>query len=703
MRARIGAICVALLLLTALVAAQVGQIAGTVRDTAGNVLPGVTVQVTSPALIEKSRLTTTDAKGRYAITQLPVGTYEVIFSLQGFTTEKRPAIQVTSDFTAVVNAEMRVSPTQQDVSVLAEAPVVDVQNSRVQQVFQGSEIAELPTTRDLPGILQMVPGTSANQGRVMVDGMALNPGTGAASTMSGSLGESTTGGAAINIVTRTGAIASTPHPGVVVGSVATPDLESYKAAPEHLFRRVADEPLSTFSIDVDTAAYANVRRFLNDGQLPPPAAVRVEEMINYFRYDYAQPKGDVPFSVTTELAESPWNPRHRLVLVGLQGREIDDDGRTPRNLVFLLDVSGSMTSPDKLPLVRNAMRMLVDVLEPRDRVAIVVYAGQSGVALPSTTGDRKEVIHEAIARLQAGGSTNGGAGIRLAYQIAREHFIKKGVNRVVLATDGDFNVGVTSHDELLRLIEEERKSGIFLSVLGVGTGNLKDATMEMLADKGNGNYSYLDSLQEARKVLVREAGSTLVTIAKDVKIQVEFNPQTVSAYRLIGYENRLLKNEDFNDDRKDAGEIGAGHSVTALYEIVPVGADVPSPGVDPLRYQQTSAPARVPTAAAFSDELMTVKLRFKAADGDTSRLVSSVVRNKPQPMTANIGFASAVAELGMLLRDSVYQSSASYEGLSARARTFRGSDLEGYRAEFIRMAELAATLRSLDGGSARAR
>jgi Ca-activated chloride channel family protein len=703
MRARIGAICVALLLLTALVAAQVGQIAGTVRDTAGNVLPGVTVQVTSPALIEKSRLTTTDAKGRYAITQLPVGTYEVIFSLQGFTTEKRPAIQVTSDFTAVVNAEMRVSPTQQDVSVLAEAPVVDVQNSRVQQVFQGSEIAELPTTRDLPGILQMVPGTSANQGRVMVDGMALNPGTGAASTMSGSLGESTTGGAAINIVTRTGAIASTPHPGVVVGSVATPDLESYKAAPEHLFRRVADEPLSTFSIDVDTAAYANVRRFLNDGQLPPPAAVRVEEMINYFRYDYAQPKGDVPFSVTTELAESPWNPRHRLVLVGLQGREIDDDGRTPRNLVFLLDVSGSMTSPDKLPLVRNAMRMLVDVLEPRDRVAIVVYAGQSGVALPSTTGDRKEVIHEAIARLQAGGSTNGGAGIRLAYQIAREHFIKKGVNRVVLATDGDFNVGITSHDELLRLIEEERKSGIFLSVLGVGTGNLKDATMEMLADKGNGNYSYLDSLQEARKVLVREAGSTLVTIAKDVKIQVEFNPQTVSAYRLIGYENRLLKNEDFNDDRKDAGEIGAGHSVTALYEIVPVGADVPSPGVDPLRYQQTSAPARVPTAAAFSDELMTVKLRFKAADGDTSRLVSSVVRNKPQPMTANIGFASAVAELGMLLRDSVYQSSASYEGLSARARTFRGSDLEGYRAEFIRMAELAATLRSLDGGSARAR
>jgi len=467
--------------------------------------------------------------------------------------------------------------------------------------------------------------------------------------------------------------------------------ERYDHVEEGRLRRVASDPLSTFSIDVDTASYANVRRFLNDGTLPPADAVRIEELINYFRFDYPQPRGDEPFSVTTELAACPWNATHRLALIGIRGRETVDRDPAPRNLVFLLDVSGSMQPSDKLPLVRNAMRMLVNTLTSQDRIAIVVYAGASGLVLPSTRGDQKEVIHHALAQLEAGGSTNGAAGITLAYQIARRNFVRGGVNRVVLATDGDFNVGVTSQDELIRLIEKERETGVFLSVLGVGTGNLKDSTMEKLADKGNGNYAYLDSLHEARKVLVREGGATLTTIAKDVKIQVEFNPAVVSAYRLIGYENRALRNEDFNDDRKDAGEIGEGHTVTALYEIVPAGGDVETPGVDPLRYQQ---PERRP-ATANARELATVKVRYKAPDGDVSRLISKILPNADSPAAANLGFASAVAEFGMLLRDSEHKGTASYRAAAARARSFRGSDPEGYRAEFIKLTDLAAALHGL--------
>jgi Ca-activated chloride channel family protein len=470
-----------------------------------------------------------------------------------------------------------------------------------------------------------------------------------------------------------------------------PGGESYTRIDENPFRSVSAEPLSTFSIDVDTASYANVRRFLSEGTLPPADAVRVEEMINYFRYSYAPPRDGTPFSVTTELTDCPWNRQHRLALVGLQGQPMPSDELPPRNLVFLLDVSGSMQSVDKLPLVRNAMRMFSDTLNSRDRVAIVVYAGSSGLVLPSTPGDHRERIHRAIAELEAGGSTNGGQGIQLAYRVAREHFVKGGINRVILATDGDFNVGVTSHDDLVRLIEHERASGVFLSVLGVGTGNLKDSTMEMLADKGNGNYAYLDSLQEARKVLIKEAGSTLVTIAKDVKLQVEFNPRHVAGYRLIGYENRVLANEDFNDDRKDAGEIGAGHSVTALYEIVPAGVELPRPSVDPLKYQ--TAPAASPSQK--SNELLTVKLRYKAPDGDQSRLLVRTVDNRVQPMSANLGFASAVAEIGMLLRDSKHVPSASFDAAIGRARKFREQDEDGYRTEFVKLAEVASGLKRL--------
>jgi Ca-activated chloride channel family protein len=486
-----------------------------------------------------------------------------------------------------------------------------------------------------------------------------------------------------------------PHVIRFAGNVAGPTpgwirhgTEAYDRIEDNAFRLVENDPLSTFSIDVDTASYSNVRRYLTQGGLPPKDAVRIEELINYFRFDYPPAPAGAPFSVATELAPCPWNRAHKLALVGLQAARVDE-GRMPRrNLVFLLDVSGSMEPPDKLPLVRTAMRMLVDTLTAGDRVAIVVYAGASGLVLPSTPGDRKPVIHDALARLEAGGSTNGAAGITLAYQIAQEHFVKDGINRVILATDGDFNVGVTNQGDLIRLIEEKREAGVFLSVLGVGTGNLKDSTMEKLADKGNGNYAYLDSVHEARKVLVAEGGSTLVTVAKDVKIQVEFNPAQVAAYRLIGYENRLLRNEDFNDDRKDAGEIGAGHTVTALYEIVPAGVGIDVPGVDPLKYQRAPEPA----GAAASDELMTIKLRYKEPAGDASRLTSVAVRNRTSGVSDNVGFAAAVAQFGMVLRESAHRGSATFADAAAMAWRHRGRDVEGYRAEFARLVELAESL-----------
>ena len=464
--------------------------------------------------------------------------------------------------------------------------------------------------------------------------------------------------------------------------------ETYDRIDDNRFRRVGIDPVSTFSIDVDTASYSNVRRFLSEGRLPPADAVRSEELINYFRFDYWQPAAGESLSITTELASCPWNPRHRLALVGLNARRLEDAGTPPRNLVFLLDVSGSMTPPDKLPLVKAAMKMLTGTLRPEDRVAIVVYAGASGLALASTPGGRQAAIRRAIDELNAGGSTNGAEGIRLAYDTASERFIRGGINRVILATDGDFNVGVTSQGELTRLIEEQRRRGIFLSVLGVGTGNLKDSTMEKLADRGNGNYAYLDTVQEARRVLVAEAGATLVTVAKDVKIQVEFNPARVGAYRLIGYENRLLNREDFKDDTKDAGEMGAGHTVTALYELIPPDAPIPGPDVDPLKYQEEGRP----NAASRSGELMTVRLRYKQPDGDASRETAVAVADRSAGLSPNIGFAAAVAGYGMLLRDSEFKGRATWASVIELARRFRGEDGDGYRAEFIRLAELAAAL-----------
>jgi len=500
---------------------------------------------------------------------------------------------------------------------------------------------------------------------------------------------------------------------------------------------------------VDTASYSIIRRFLlQQGQLPPKGAVRIEEMINYFPYKYSPPDDDKPFASHVEVAQCPWTPAHRLVRIGLKGKEIPQDKRPASNLVFLVDVSGSMQPENKLPLVKKALRLLVEQLTENDRVAIVVYASSQGLALPSTTGDRKAEILSVLDNLEAGGSTNGGSGIQLAYKIAEQHFIKKGINRVILCTDGDFNVGITNQSELVEMIQEKAKSGVFLSAVGFGYGNLKDSTLEKLADKGNGNYAYIDDLKEARKVFVEQMNGTLITIAKDVKIQVEFNPAQVAAYRLIGYENRILAKEDFNDDKKDAGEIGAGHCVTALYEIVPVGAGdaggdnrdaeikmleekiqairnfmqrarltqegyqqklkeiadleaqiaelkkaVAIPAVDPLKYQKPNAT----TDAAKSGELLTLKLRYKAPDEDKSKLLEFPVKDRGAKLadaSPDFRFASAVAQFGMLLRESPHKGNATFASVIETAQESKGDDASGYRAEFIELVKKAQALKS---------
>ncbi len=477
------------------------------------------------------------------------------------------------------------------------------------------------------------------------------------------------------------------------------DAEDYDRRPENGFQETRQQALTTFSIDVDRASYSNVRRFLNSGQLPPSEAVRVEELINYFDYEYPQPTGDAPLAATTELADSPWNPGLKLLHVGLQARRVAYDQLPASNLVFLVDVSGSMMDANKLPLVKSALTLLADQLRPQDRLALVTYAGAAGLVLASTPGSEKTRIKDAIAALEAGGSTAGAAGIQLAYDVATEHFRKDGNNRVILATDGDFNVGTSSDAELEKLIEEKRKTGVFLSVLGFGMGNLKDKKMEMLADQGNGNYGYIDSFQEARKTFVHEFGGTLFTVAKDVKVQIEFNPAHVRAYRLIGYENRMLRNEDFHDDAKDAGEMGSGHSVTALYELVPTGVESRYlKTVDSLKYQTVR-----PAPAGASGEWLTLKIRYKRPDAEQSQLLSWPVTLAPKSFgsaSENLRFAASVAEFGLLLRGSEFRGNARFDRAAQTAKAALGSDEEGQRSEFIRLVKTAA---SLKGGAATAR
>ena len=470
------------------------------------------------------------------------------------------------------------------------------------------------------------------------------------------------------------------------------DNESYKGVEENRFTNPKQAPLSTFAVDVDAASYSNVRRFINSGQLPPKDAVRVEEMINYFKYDLQSPTNGDPVAIHTELSSAPWNPQHRLLRIGLKAKMIETAKLPPSNLVFLIDVSGSMSGANRLPLVKASLKLLVDQLRDIDHVAIVTYAGAAGLKLASTPGDQKIKIKEAIETLDAGGATAGGAGLKLAYSIAKENFIKSGNNRIVLASDGDFNVGDYSDQDMEQLIVREQQSGISLSVFGFGMGNLKDSKMEVIADKGHGNYAYVDNISEARKAMVTEFGGTLFTVAKDVKLQIEFNPALVQAYRLVGYENRLMEKEDFNNDQKIGGDMGVGHTVTALYEIVPAGIkDSFLTEVDPLKYQKT------PKAQVLnrSSEMVTIKFRYKNPDSDKSKMKAVVVYDTPVAfrLTSNdFRFSSAVAELGMLLRGSDFKQQSDFNRLIARAKGALGEDKERYRSEFIGMAENARLL-----------
>ena len=467
--------------------------------------------------------------------------------------------------------------------------------------------------------------------------------------------------------------------------------ESYQPIVENGFNNAKDNPLSTFSVDVDNASFSNMRRFINNGQLPPADAVRIEEMLNYFSYDLSGPKDNEPVAIHTELSSAPWNPAHRLLRIGLKAKTIAIDKLPASNLVFLLDVSGSMQDANKLPLVKAAMKMLVDELRPKDKVTIVAYAGEAGLRLAPTSGGNKERIDSAIDQLYAGGSTNGGEGIKLAYKMAADNFIKNGNNRIIMATDGDFNVGPSNDGDMESLIVKERATNVAISIMGVGMGNVKDSKMETLADKGNGNYFYIDNITEARKALVSEFGGTMFTVAKDVKLQVEFNPAKVQAYRLLGYEDRMLNKEDFNNDRKDAGDMGSGHTVTALYEIVPAGIkDDYSVSVDPLKYQKTDEVQKSTT-----NEMLTIKFRYKQPDSMVSKLSQAVVNDNPEKLNNTSGdfkFAAAVAEFGMLLRDSQFKQKSNYDQAISLARQGKGEDNEGYRSEFIKLAESAKLL-----------
>jgi len=494
--------------------------------------------------------------------------------------------------------------------------------------------------------------------------------------------------AADNRTPNGGEMKSMPAPSISMPpTYYNPSTESYKKEKENDFMSVRANPLSTMSVDVDRASYSNIRRFINEGQTPPADAVRIEEMINYFDYDYPQPEGDQPLAIVTELTDCPWKPQHKLLHIGMQARTIPTHNLPPSNLVFLIDVSGSMSAYNKLPLVISSLKMLTSKLRAQDKISIVVYAGSAGLVLPATAGNQKQTIYNALDRLQAGGSTAGGAGIKLAYSVAMENYVRGGNNRVILATDGDFNVGISGDNELETLITKEREKGIYLTCLGYGMGNYKDSKMEVLADKGNGNYAYIDSEQEAEKTLVKEFGGTIFTLAKDVKAQIEFNPAYVQSYRLVGYENRLLNEEDFKDDKKDAGDMGSGHSVTIIYEIIPVGVqsnDVRN--VTPLKYQQRGV--AYPSVVDYNNgnELATIKFRYKKPNGNTSKEITHIISNNTttlQRASENARFATSVAMFGMLLKNSPYKGNSNYNKVLSLARNSMRHDPEGYRAEYI--------------------
>jgi Ca-activated chloride channel family protein len=650
-----------------------GKIIGAVTDEKGEPIPGVTVKIDSTSMGAAAGI-----DGSYMILNVPPGTYDMSAQTVGYTKTTVKEVVVKANTTTRQDFKLVATAIEQKtITVMAEPKTIDAHVMSNEDKQTAKQIETMPVN-NLGQLLKAQPGFVKQGGQLHARG--------------GRAGEISYIIDGIEVKDPQGGYGTYRNPNIRINGDEF-NTENYDRIYENEFLNVTDNPLSTFSIDVDAASYSNIRRFINQGRMPPADAVRIEEMINYFTYEYPQPDGNVPFSMSNEVSECPWNDAHKLVHIGLQGKKIATEDLPPGNIVFLLDVSGSMNMPDKLPLLKRAFNLLVNELRKEDRVAIVVYAGAAGLVLPSTPGNQKETILSAIENLYAGGCTAGGAGIRLAYDVATRNFIKGGNNRVILATDGDFNVGASSDAEMMRLIEEERRKGVFLSVLGFGQGNLKDSKMEKIADKGNGNFSYIDNIMEAQKVLVSEMGATLFTIAKDVKLQIEFNPARVNSYRLIGYEDRILAKEDFNDDKKDAGEIGAGHSVTALYEIVPAGVSEKSRSVDKLKYQKS----KITRAAYKNAELLTVKIRYKDPDGDKSKLLSFVVMDpdrKIEDSSINFRFSAAVAEMGMLLRSSQFEGNGNYDQVLSLARGSAGADPHGYRAEFIRLVETCRNLGS---------
>ena len=657
----------------AVASAQGGAtIRGSVVDTALNPLSGVVITLDRAGKTETK--TTSASDGTFRLAGVVAGAYRVRAELAGFTAFSR-------DLTVKAGA------TSLQLPIVLARPGEKRQDAKLEDKDAQANSRQSPVAPPPPAYMPPPPPPATS---TVASGTATAQAGGSGGGGRGGVGQQGQGGG----------VGYRPEVYAPVYNPAPPYGETYTFINPNRFQSTTEHPLSTFGADVDTASYSNVRRFLSSGQLPPRETVRVEEMLNYFKFAYANPTDGAPIGVTTEVGDCPWEPTHKLVLIGARAKAPAEREIGGRNIVLLIDVSGSMAPVERLPLIKTALGMFVDTLRPDDTLSIVTYAGSSGVALYPTQARYRDVIQRAIANLNAGGSTNGGQGLILAYRVAREAFVPGGVNRVILATDGDFNVGIVSEHDLLHLIERERESGVFLSVFGVGSGNLKDRTMEMLADKGNGHYSYLDSLQEARRVLIREADSTLETVAKDVKFQVEFNPGAISAYKLIGYEDRALAARDFNNDRKDAGEMGAGHTVTVLYEVIPVGVarddrdDADGrPAIDPLRYQPQGPADAVrpvaPVAPVRNGEWLQVKTRFKRPDRETSELITHVVR--PGGRVQHLPFAAAVAEFGVLLRDQP-RNATRWDALVRRVDTLPAPGPRSDRDGFQELVAIAAGL-----------
>lgn len=643
---------------TQLTAQTPGTISGTVTDNNSEPVIGAVVLAIQNGTTKGGAVS--DVDGQFLIKPLQPGRYDVKVNYAGYKESIVKGVIVSPDKETEVNVTLE--PSQEavlnEVTIVEyKVPLIDKFDAGSNVVITAEEIERMPTRNTVS-----VAGSRSRKGKrrkgtqYIIDGVQVT-------------GANATGGVYLN-----------------------PGTEQYTKHKENDFKLVSADPLSTMSVDVDRASYSNVRRFINSGQTPPPDAVRIEEMVNYFDYNYPQPQNNDPIAIVTEVTTCPWETDHLLLHIGMQAKKFETEKLPPSNLVFLLDVSGSMDEPNKLPLVKSALKMLVDNLRDKDRIAMVVYAGNAGLVLPSTPGSNKQTIKEAIDQLEAGGSTAGGAGIKLAYKVAFDNYIKGGNNRIILATDGDFNVGISNNNDLERLIEKEREKGIYLTCLGFGMGNYKDSKLEILADKGNGNYAYIDNEKEAQKTLVKEFGGTIFTIAKDVKAQIEFNPAKVQGYRLIGYENRVLSNEDFKDDKKDAGDMGSGHTVTIIYELIPAGVKSKDlPDVDELKYQKKY----MDKTGTFTGELATIKFRYKRPNGKTStEMVHTINDMRTNIMNArsDVQFATSVAMFGMLLQKSAHKGTSDYKKVLELAKKGKEDDKEGYKAEYIRLVKKAGKL-----------